>query len=372
VKPRRILILTASTWREPARLRKQLTEVLAQDHEVVYVTLPYGLKKPKKSLLYRDGRVLVAEVGGPFIPLRWIFFIKPLKIIYEKIVTKKLNTIITDLESYEILISFVCDYSDLFLRSSCTRKIYVANDDHAAIAGSKKRRLEIERCEAEIAKVSDLVMTVSNKIAGKKVYKNCFVNVVYPGHNCIPISEMNLKINREAGVRGACFLGYIDWRIDFDLLNYLLISGWEITLIGPVVGVEHELSILVEKFKSGLKILSPVDEGSAPVLLSKFSVLLLPYKFKNIDQRDSIELPNKLFIYFSALRPVVATYMPNLQYVENGLVYMARNSVDFENLCVKSMNEDNEEFRLRRRRLSEDNSWSMKNSALQRLIIGNK
>ena len=61
-----VLVLTVSPWHEPKRLRRQLAEVLAIDRPVVYVTLPYGMRKPRRDAFETDGNVRTLSVADLF------------------------------------------------------------------------------------------------------------------------------------------------------------------------------------------------------------------------------------------------------------------------------------------------------------------
>ena len=64
------LVLTVSPWDEPKRLRKQLAEVLALDMHVVYVTRPYGFRKPAGNIDRMEGNIRVLSLASLPVPMR--------------------------------------------------------------------------------------------------------------------------------------------------------------------------------------------------------------------------------------------------------------------------------------------------------------
>ena len=75
--------MTVSPWDEPKRLRKQLAEVLAREMEVIYITLPYGMLKPKIDSDRTIENVRIISFSGPFLPMRLLVRFSILKWMYE-------------------------------------------------------------------------------------------------------------------------------------------------------------------------------------------------------------------------------------------------------------------------------------------------
>lgn len=79
-----VVVLPVSPWSAPKRLRKQFAEVLALDTDVIYVTLPFGLRKPESNTDQMDGRVQILTLAGPPVPLRLLARLPALQAVYER------------------------------------------------------------------------------------------------------------------------------------------------------------------------------------------------------------------------------------------------------------------------------------------------
>ncbi|WP_263570863.1 glycosyltransferase family protein [Roseateles oligotrophus] len=364
-----MLLLTVSPWDEPKRLRRQLAEVLSQDSDIVYVTLPFGLRKPACNTDRMDGSIRVISLAGPPVPLRLFLRFPALRLAYERILAWQLGRRLVDTANISAVFCFTSNYPTLLARFQHVPVIYVANDDHASMAGSLFARKIILRDQARAIALCDRVVSVSEVIARKLSQHGKPVHVMYPGHNCevLPLDHFS---NSERLERSVCFFGYIDWRIDFDLLTFLLNNGWYVALIGPVIGTAHLIAGLQERFPERFDVLPAVAAEQAVDLLARYEVLIVPYHYRTAEQAAVMELPNKMFVYFSALRPVVTTWMPNLKLVESGLIYRAATHDEFLSLCLRAIEEDSAAYAARRRRVSQENTWETRRSTLRALIEG--
>jgi hypothetical protein len=363
-----VLVLSVSSWDEPKRLRKQIAEVLSDEWNVVYVTLPYGLRKPAFSSDRMDEGVRVLEVAGPWLPLRWIFQYPFLRRLHARLLAKQVMHRLAGCGNPRAVFCFASQYSGLLDELGATRTIYVANDDHASMVDSAEVRARILEDEKRAVALSDGVLTVSEGIAASLAVHGKPVHVMYPGHDC-RVADVNAPHRL---TRSACFLGYVDWRIDFELIHRLLSAKWEVTLIGPVIGVESQVKRLKALFPNDLHGLPAMPAHDAPDVLSHYEVLIMPYQFKTPGQADVMELPNKTFVYLSALRPIVTTWMPNLKLVEPGLIYRSADYDDFLLNCERAVAEDSYEHMLYRGKLASENTWDSRKPFLYHLISGNE
>jgi len=363
-----IVVLTVSPWDEPKRLRKQLAEVLAQDSDVVYVTLPHGLRKPARNTDHMDGRIRILSLAGPLLPLRLIACSSILRAVYGRLLAWRLLRRLHGLGPVGTVFCFTPDYPFVVAAfNSEALTIYVANDDHASMAGSEAARAAIQLNEAEVIAHSDRVISVSAVIARRLEMHGKPVHVMYPGHDCeaLPLHRFETEQRVPDSV---CFFGYIDWRVDFDLLGFLLRSGRHVSLVGPVVGTAQQIAALQARFPDRFELHPAMATEQAPDLLTRFEVLIIPYRYRSTEQAEVMELPNKTFIYFSALRPIVTTYMPNLKMVQPGLIYRSQSHEDFLANCVKAVAEDSMEHAEERRRIAEQNTWESRRVTLRSLL----
>lgn len=364
-----VLLLTVSPWDEPKRLRKQLAEVLSQDADVVYVTLPFGMRKPACSTGRLDGRVRVLSFAGPPMPLRLLAHLPALQAVYERTLAWRLQRRLRGTKHISAVFCFTASHPSLLAQFHRVPVIYVANDDYASMAGSKVAEKAILHGQARAIAQCDRVVCVSEVIARKLAPYGKPVHVMYPGHDCQVLPLDRFTYNGRL-VHSACFFGYIDWRIDFELLNLLLENGWFVILIGPVVGTGKLIAELQARFQERFDVRAAIPAEQAPEMLARYQVLIIPYRYRSAEQAAAMELPNKIFIYFSALRPVVTTWMPNLKLVESGLIYRATTHDEFLSLCQRAVDEDTAAYAARRRRIAQENTWDTRRSTLSALIDG--
>lgn len=366
-----VIVLTISPWDEPKRLRKQLAQVLSKDFAVTYVTLPYGLRKPARNTDHVDGNVRVLSLAGPLLPLRILNRVSLLRPAYEWWVAKRLLRRLRGTGPIDTVFCFTSNHPTLLKHLHPAPIIYVANDDHVSMASNASSAQLIRRNEAKAIGLCRLVITVSEVIASKLAGFGKPTHVMYPGHDCdaLPLQRF---IEEKRVPRSACFFGYIDWRIDFALLRLLLSHDWEVTLIGPVIGTDAQVAELKADFKDRFMVRSALEPDAAPDVLARYQVLMIPYLYRTPEQAEVMELPNKTFIYFSALRPIVTTWMPNLKLVEPGLIYRAATHEDFLACCVQAAREDSLAYATRRQLLAQQNTWDARRSTLSKLMLESK
>lgn len=366
-----ILVLTVSPWDEPKRLRRQLTEVLSADGDVVYVTLPFGMFKPPHSRERGEGRIRVISLAGPPIPMRVLAGMPLVRSCFNRLTAWRLRRRLRSLGRIGAVFCFTPLFPDLLSRLAGVPLIYVANDDHAAMAGSRVEEERLRADEGRTIALCDRVISVSEVIGRRLARHGKPVHLFYPGHDCKALPLQNFEDVRMIR-RSVCFLGYIDWRVDFDLLRLLLQAGWHVALIGPVIGTQAQVADLSARFPTSFELFPAVDSRCAPDMLAHYEVLIIPYRFRTAEQAEVMELPNKMFMYFSALRPVVTTWMPNLKLVEPGLVYRAANHQEFLELCLRAIAEDSLAHAARRQELARRNTWEARRADLRGIIDGQK
>lgn len=369
VAKKTIVILTVSPWDEPKRLRRQLADVLSFDSDVVYVTLPYGFRKPSGNIDRLDGRVRVLSFAGPLFPLRLLARLRLLRSAFEQLLAWRMRCRLSTVGDISAVLCFTSNYPAILECFSDVPVIYVANDDHASMASSDFAKEAILRNQATTISHCDRVVSVSEVIARKLSIQGKPVHVMYPGHDCKALS-LECFTSQERIQKSVCFFGYIDWRIDFELLELMLNKGWHVALIGPEVGTSQKVDELRVRFPNSFETRSAVAATQVLEKLARYTVLIIPYRYRTSEQAEVIELPNKIFVYFSALRPIVTTWMPNLKLVEPGLIYRATSHEDFIARCHQAILEDSIEHAAHRLKIANENTWDSRRATLRALIDG--
>jgi len=346
-----------------------LAEVLSAEGNVVYVTLPYGMCKPLRSREEVDGGIRVITLAGPPVPMRILGRLPQARATFERLIAWRLSRRLRGLGRISAVFCFTPSFPGVLERLAAGALVYVANDDHAAMTTSVIEEQRLRADESRTIAICDRVVSVSEVIGRRLAHYGKPVHLLYPGHDCKALALQSfVDIPRRR--RSACFLGYIDWRVDFELLRLLLQQGWQVSLIGPMVDTHVQVADLAAQFPTSFEWAPPVESKIAPHTLARYEVLIIPYRYRTAEQAEVMELPNKMFMYFSALRPIVTTWMPNLKLVEPGLVYRATTNEEFLELCLQAIAEDSLQHAARRQDLARQNTWEARRANLWRIVDG--
>jgi glycosyltransferase involved in cell wall biosynthesis len=93
-----------------------------------------------------------------------------------------------------------------------------------------------------------------------------------------------------------------------------------------------------------------------PQYLRVFDLCLIPFKE---DKFTKMIYPTKLHQYFAAGKPVVSSYLPDLQPFISCVEFYS-NVKDMETKIEKSLNEDSEKKALERRKIASENTWDQR------------
>jgi len=162
------------------------------------------------------------------------------------------------------------------------------------------------------------------------------------------------------------YIGTIDSRIDFCLLEYLAVNNPDLSLVfigwinSTAKDEMHKLMSYPNVFFLGEK---TKDQVSGYV--RKLDIGLIPFK---INKTTNSMLPLKTFEYLACGLPVVATPLQELlPYSE--VLNIAHDKLEFSDLIVQSMRNDSKEKDLKRVAVARENSWETRASKMGKLIF---
>ena len=365
MKNKNILFITISPWNEPKRIRRQLADRLIEDgNKLTYVALPSRRRTPNTSkfLALKDCKVL--EITGPALPLQWIRFIPPIFVIYQISIAQKIKKISLPTE-YDFCFIFtplyprLLNYLDIY-----DKAIYFLNDDYSSLILDKLKAARSRKDESLLMKGCDAVIAVSQSILNKFSQLNLPKMVLYPWLGI----DAPFLLNLHSYPKSAAYFGYIDWRIDFLLIEMMLADGFMITMIGPTIEVESQISKLKRQYPNRFTVLDAMDENLASAELSKFHLLLLPFLYKNQTQAEDVELPNKLLTYLRLGKPVITTWMKNILYADGEIVIRADSRKKFIELANLAIMKDNSLLRARRIEVALKNNWEHRRQQLDNFL----
>jgi glycosyltransferase involved in cell wall biosynthesis len=96
-------------------------------------------------------------------------------------------------------------------------------------------------------------------------------------------------------------------------------------------------------------------------------VLIIPYD-TSLPQFYIQTVPNKLFQYIAAGRPVVTSNLPYLIELPRGIVYKAKDAPDFVNKIRLAYSEDSNKLIESRMKIAMKNTWDHRGNRLHEII----
>ncbi len=122
------------------------------------------------------------------------------------------------------------------------------------------------------------------------------------------------------------YYGVLREVVDFELLEYIsdILPDHTFVLIGNIWDSE---SLKELQMRKNVRILPAVPHSELPSHLAQFDVALIPYKVNEYTQGT---FPNKLFEYFSFLKPVVAEPLPEFASYKD-FMYLTSDKEQFAN-----------------------------------------
>ena len=361
-----IVITTVSNWYEAPRIRQQVARQLSRFYNVLYIETPTQWRYWYNTKIEKvEKNIIRCKLNNHFIlPGRIYQYIPFIKEYHDKLLSKKIYTILDNYKNRNfMLINFNFDFLQIMEQDIFRLKIYLCNDDFPSMINNKiiKRRL-IKR-EQNVAANADICLGVSYFLVNKLKRYNNNSHLFLPGH------EFN--INRKKNIKKRCkkrikiaFMGYINYRIKFDWLEYAAKQrDIEVHLIGEVVKkaniyLKNDL-LNFHKSKYGNELQN---------FLESMDILIMPYSFPN---PAAMTAPNKLFSYIAAGKPIVSFNFPNLIKFDYGIIYLADSKESFISQIRKAYNEDSDELREKRFEIAEKNTWEKRGNELKALIDEN-
>lgn len=137
--------------------------------------------------------------------------------------------------------------------------------------------------------------------------------------------------------------GMVDMRIDQNLIVEIARTHptWAIVLIGPRVGSFDRLEHLQNVYCLGQR-----SYQSLPAYAKAFDVCIIPFV---VDKLTAHTNPTKVLEYFAAGKPVVTTFIPDIQEYYRDIAYIASDREEFSRKLVLAVSEGTQDSeRLRR------------------------
>jgi len=249
------------------------------------------------------------------------------------------------------------------------RVVFDCMDEHSGFSNVDQQIIEHEK---ELIKISDVVISSSNKLYDKNILQNSNTVKIKNGTE-FEFFNRKQESYELKDLSNKPIIGYYgaiaDW-FDIDLIEYCAKKRphYNFVLIGSTFSCKinnanklHNIYFLGEKSYKDL-----------PKYLYKFDVCTIPFKLIPLIESTN---PVKFYEYISAGKPVVSTKLPELEEFKD-ICYLAQTKEEFLSMLDKALAEkefDNFEQLIQKRiDIAKDNSWDSRVESLYEEIEGLK
>lgn len=364
----KFLINTRTDWNEPPRARHQLTEALADDNEVVFVSSnQFGFPKIKELVINTNLKILTINW---FLNGKIRFRIPFINELYQLWLFRKIK------KNYKIDIVINFDHTASLIHKFFKNTIYYCNDDFHTNDIAKlfiiKQYFKIT--EKIVAKNSKICFSVCDFLNNKLLNynPNSYISLTAITNKDIQLVDLKFNKNNKPVI---VYVGWLNKIEESWIANITLKGNYIIYLIGPGSNdFEEKICKYIPKDKilniSNKSENKDLDDTEGKILiltgskkgielshyLNKADVFIAPYKMDNLTE-EVYAMPNKFWLYLAYGKPIVSCNIKSLNELPEKFVYFSSNEYEFLNNIDKSLLEDNEELRLRRNNYAKQNTW---------------
>lgn len=159
------------------------------------------------------------------------------------------------------------------------------------------------------------------------------------------------------------YLGIIQSRVDLDLVKFLAENNQDksFVLVGPV-WPDAKKEVVADL--KNVHFLGPKKYQEIPAYLQHFDLGMIPHLVNDFTRSMN---PLKMYEYLACAKPVVTTPVAGAEMFK-GLVEVAQTYEEFLYKIEKSLNEDDEVLRQKRREAVKPHSWSARVNQMMEII----
>ena len=374
LKNKTILIPFTLPWNWSADYQKQTCLELAKNNQVIayFPDKAYFFLKQFDSFKIKHSNIQT-EIPKYYLPFRRFVFIEKInQIISIKILKKKLprNTILWVFDP-------IFHAYPQQLKSKISLSLYDCVDYHNLI-NKKKEYCQIRTQENKLLNNVDLVFVNSTTL--KNIHHKHQPHLVPQGFNKnIFTKPTRKKFDLPSDKPLIGFIGSINYRLDFKLLNSLIKNNpkWNFIFVGPIqytssankIDLQKQIKRLQQYPNSIWK--KNIEKKYIPSLIKKFDVAMIPYDINY--QFNQYCYPMKLFEYFYLGKPVVSTPIKELQLAQfKNLVRIGKTAQGWKNHIEDLLSEPwPKKLQQQQQKLSMQNSWKNKISTISNILNSN-
>lgn len=363
----KLLYFAPIDWDYIRQRPQHIAQRLAESFEVFYIQ-PFGLRNLRASDLRRMTKRFKGlfnsrrpEKNVHIVNLKFIPFINShIQKMNLSLLKKQIEPLIDD----EVII-WITNPSkimpDLISSLNYRAMVYELLDDNEKIQSCQKSDIMVT--EHWLINRADLVVTTAYKLYEKVKKINQSKETILVG-NGVEFDFFNKGLLKKPGELEGMkkivgYIGSIDSWMDFETIQFMADSRKDLSFVfvGP---------LKAEILPSGKNIhfLGRKDYDSMPDYCSCFDACIIPFTAGEF--ADTIN-PVKLYEYFALGKPVISYYMKELDTFSE-VLYLAEDKKDFLNKLDEALTEDDEQMRLKRKKLAMLNDWSVKAKTIQEAL----
>jgi teichuronic acid biosynthesis glycosyltransferase TuaH len=228
----------------------------------------------------------------------------------------------------------------------------------------------IRQLDEELASQADTIVAISPAIADSYRGRGYDPIVVPNGVETAAFATVDdAPLPADVGLPApiAGYIGHISDRMDLSLLEAIAESGMSLLLVGPrqsTFGEDMRLSHLLAMSNVQWVGSKPFDE--LPSYLRIIDVGLLPYTNSEFNRAS---FPLKTLEYLAAGRPVVATNLPAIEWLDTDLITIAEEPPEFAlRTAEQAATVRSPDLVAQRRAFAAKHSWSMRVEQLAEVL----
>jgi teichuronic acid biosynthesis glycosyltransferase TuaH len=332
-----LIVICAANNYDGIKLADQhLAEALSCMRPVLYVDPPLSLltalKRPEIAGSLEGPRLRVLRPGlARLTPVVQPFPARPGMLTLTNLLLRRiLRRATTRLGGTVAAVLSAWPLHPIFGSCSEPLRIYWAQDDFvggAALLGLNAGRLK--GFEQRVAADADIVVA-ANPLVDERWRRLGSVSRLIPygvdveAYSAVEQSERPLDVDLPPPIAG--FVGHINDRIDLALLEAIADRGRSVLLVGPRTHTSQALRLNALIARPNVRWVGPRSFADLPPYLGAIDVGLVPYQDSPFNRGS---FPLKMLEYLAAGRPVVATDLPAIRWLDTELVTVATEPKDF-------------------------------------------
>lgn len=311
-KPR-VVILTRTNWDEPARLRRQVAELLADHgHDVLFVERPRGWGRGR---IVRGGRIALASQGQLIHPQLRVA--RPMSLANAALVRWSLAPLARAWADAAV-VNFNYDYWMVRELWPAARMVTVINDDFQFQSRPWARR-EARWAQRRTMQVSDATVAVSYPLVRQCLEDMPNASLFIPWARRGYIPPPGGLVRNEL-----LYWGYIENRIDWTLIERLAARGIVINFVGPIDRCPRALVAFKQPNINYHGVAALADIGP---ILDRCAASILPYDMSNSSLE--ITMSNRALEILGYGIPLLYAAFPELLTTPEGVIRKCRTFEDY-------------------------------------------